>query len=241
MPLITTLGQETYYGDDCFCDPFGPKPEVVLIQPGYGRNTEFWYHWVPQLSTKFRVIRRDPRGHGRSSAPSRESYDWSLDTMLAEIIDMLDQLKIDKVHFIGESTSGELGIALAVKYPERLHTLITCSSPSHLPPASAQFLALGHKSWPEAIKTLGSAGWARELAKRPGTGARKDDQAYLEWWISEVGRSPSNGLEQYAYFLQELDIRKYLKDVKVPTLILAPTKSTAAPVEYVLFEIVLTF
>jgi pimeloyl-ACP methyl ester carboxylesterase len=151
--------------------------------------------------------------------------------MLAEIIDFLDQLKIDKVHFVGESTSGELGIALAAKHPERLHSLITCSSPSHLPPRLANFLALGRESWPYAMRTLGSAGWARELAKRPGTGARKDDEQCLEWWISEIGKSSAYGLEQYAVFLQELDVRKYLKDVKVPTLILAPTKSSAAPVE----------
>jgi pimeloyl-ACP methyl ester carboxylesterase len=232
MPYITTLGQKTYYEDDCFCDPFGPEPEVILIQPGYGRSTNFWYHWIPLLSSKYRVIRRDLRGHGRSSAPSRTSYDWTLDTMLAEIVAMLDQLSIRKVHFLGESTSGELGIAFAVKYPDRLHSLITTSSPSHLPPASAKFLALGHETWPLAVRTLGSAGWAAELAKRPGTGARKDDPRYLQWWIDEVGKSPAEGLAEYAVFLEQLDIRGFLKDVKVPTLILAPTKSTAAPVEY---------
>ena len=78
---------------------------------------------------------------------------------------------------------------------------------------------------------MGSAGWARELAKRPGTGARKDDSRYLNWWIEEVGKSPTEGLAEYAVFLEQLDIRGFLKDVKVPTLILAPTKSTAAPVE----------
>jgi hypothetical protein len=71
------------------------------------------------------------------------------------------------------------------------------------------------------------------LAKLPGTGARKDDKAYLDWWFLEVGNSPAYGLEQYAVFLEALDVRKLLKDVKVPTLILAPTQSPAAPVEYV--------
>jgi pimeloyl-ACP methyl ester carboxylesterase len=231
MPYIETLGQTTYYEDDCFADPFGPTPEVIILQPGYARSTAFWYHWVPPLASKYRVIRRDLRGHGRSSSPSRDTYDWSLDTMLAEIIDMLDQLKIDKVHFVGESTSGELGIALAVKYPQRLHSLITCSGPSHIPAELKQLLALGHETWPIAMRTLGSAGWARELAKRPGTGARKEEEVYLDWWISEIGKSSSYGLEQYAIFLEELDVRKLLKDVKLPTLILAPTKSSAAPVE----------
>jgi pimeloyl-ACP methyl ester carboxylesterase len=195
MPEIVTLGQNTYYEDYCFADPFGPPVDVILFQHGYGRSSNFWYHWVPLIATKYRVIIRDLRGHGRSSAPSRDKYDWSLDTMLAEINDMLDQLKIDKVHFVGESTSGELGIALAVRYPERLHSLITSSSPSHLPPQLAKFLAVGMESWPYAVRTLGSEGWARELAKLPGTGARKDEPVYLNWWISEVGKSPAYGLD----------------------------------------------
>jgi len=221
-----------YYEDECYVDPWGPTPEVILIQTGYGRTTNFWYHWIPKLADKYRVIRRDLRGHGRSSAPNRDTYDWSLDTMLAEIVDMLDQLGIDKVHFVGESTSGELGIALAVKYPSRLHSLITVSSPTHLPAKSREFLALGLESWPKAVAQLGSEGWAKELAKRPGTGARKANPGYMEWWAKEMRKCPTYGLEQYAIFLSNLDVRGLLKDVHVPTLILAPEHSTATPKEY---------
>ena len=231
MPEITTLSQKTYYADYCFADPFGATPDVILIQHGYGRSSNFWYHWIPEIATKYRVIIRDLRGHGRSSAPSRDSYNWSLGTMLAEIIDMLDLLNIEKVHFVGESTSGMLGVALAVKYSHRLHSLIMSSSPSHLPPKVTNFLAVGMQSWPYAVRILGGEGWARELAKLPGTGARKDDKAYLDWWFSEVGKSPAYGLEQYAIFLEALDVRDVLEEVKVPTLILAPTQSSASPVE----------
>src|SRR5271170_1565510 len=232
MPDIVTLAQKTHSKDECFTAPFEPPPQTILIQHGFGRNSNFWYEWVPLLGGKYRVIRRDARGHGESSAPSRDTYDWSLDTMLAEIIDMLDQLKIDKVHFVGESTSGELGVALAVKYPHRLHSLITISSPTHLPAKSCEFLALGRESWPKAVAQLGSEGWARELGRRPGTGARKSNSGYMEWWATEIGKCPTYGLEQYAVFLMHLDVRGLLKDVHVQTLILAPENSTAAPKEY---------
>jgi pimeloyl-ACP methyl ester carboxylesterase len=232
MPDIVTLGQKTHYKDECFTAPFEPPPETILIQHGFGRNSNSWYEWVPLLSGKYRVIRRDARGHGESSAPSRDTYDWGIDTMLKEIIDMLDQLGIEKVHFLGESTSGMVGMALAAKYPERLHSLIICSSPTHLPPEAMKFFSMGTSSWQEAIRTLGSEGWARELSKLPGTASRKD-KPYVDWWAKEVGRSPAYGLEQYSLFLEGLDGRKYMPDITVPTLILAPLHSTAAPVEYV--------
>jgi pimeloyl-ACP methyl ester carboxylesterase len=152
--------------------------------------------------------------------------------MLAEIIDMLDQLKIDKIHFLGESTSGMLGMALAAKYPERLHSLIICSSPTYLPPAAMKFFSMGMGSWQEAIRTLGSEGWAIALGNQPGTSGRTD-KVYRDWWAKEVGRSPAYGLEQYSLFLEKLDGREFMKDINIPTLILAPKNSTAAPVPYV--------
>jgi pimeloyl-ACP methyl ester carboxylesterase len=235
MPDLITLGQKTHYKDDCFVAPFEPTPQTILIQHGYGRSSNFWYEWVPLLSSKYRVIRRDLRGHGESSAPNRDTYDWSLDTMLAEIIDMLDQLGLQKVHFLGESTSGMLGMALAAKYPDRLHSLIICSSPTHLPSATVKFLSMGYDTWQEAVRTLGSEGWARALSKLPGTGGRKDP-VFFEWWAKEIGKSPSYGLEQYSKFLESLDGRPFLKDITIPTLILAPKKSSAAPIAYAPFE-----
>jgi hypothetical protein len=86
-------------------------------------------------------------------------------------------------------------------------------------------------SWQEAIRTLGSEGWARALTKLPGTGARKDKE-FEDWWAKEVGRSPTYGLEQYSLFLEKLDGREFMKDIHTPTLILAPMHSTAAPVPY---------
>ena len=81
------------------------------------------YHWIPVLSSKYRVIRRDLRGHGYSSFPKKledgkweGGYRYNLDTILDEIIDTLDQLGVDKVHFLGESTGGILGEILAAKY-----------------------------------------------------------------------------------------------------------------------------
>ena len=108
-------GQRTHYVNNCFADPWRPH-DTILIQHGFGRNAELWYHWIPILSRQYKVIRRDLRGHGYSSyAKPGEEYDYSLDTILDEIVDTLDQLGVEKVHFLGESTGGMLGEALAVK------------------------------------------------------------------------------------------------------------------------------
>ncbi|KAK5054411.1 hypothetical protein LTR84_001301 [Exophiala bonariae] len=223
-------GQTTHVIQDDFHDPWIPT-ETILIQHGFARHSAFWYHWIPVLARTYRVIRRDARGHGLSSVPSEDSaYKYNIDTICEEIIDTLDQLGIEKVHFFGESTSGMVGEILAAKYPHRLHSLIVCSSPTNLPPMALQLFAFGHESWPKACRALGSRGWAEALSKVPGTVSVPDPE-YIRWWIDQVAISSGEGLARYAQFLSQLDSRPYLNHITVPMLILAPANSVATKLE----------
>ncbi|OBT96280.1 hypothetical protein VE01_05829 [Pseudogymnoascus verrucosus] len=223
-------GQITHVFDDKFVDPWKPC-ETILIQHGFARHGAFWYHWIPVLARHYRVIRRDARGHGLSSYPSHgDKYDYSLDTILTEIVDTMDQLGVQKFHFLGESTSGMVGEAFAAKYPERLHSLIICSSPTFLPEAALSLFSFGRSSWPEACREMGSRGWGEALSKVPGT-VSVPDEDYVKWWISQVAVSTGEGLAGYAEFLSSLDSRPFLEQIKVPTLILAPAKSAATKLE----------
>ncbi|KAL3426710.1 3-oxoadipate enol-lactonase [Phlyctema vagabunda] len=223
-------GQRTHIFDDNFTDPWKPH-ETIVIQHGFARHGSFWYHWIPFLSRHYRVIRRDARGHGLSSYPnSTDAYDYSLDTIIEEILDTFDQLGLDKVHFLGESTSGMVGEILAAKYPERLHSLIICSSPTFLPDAALSLFSFGKSNWPAACRELGARGWGEALSKVPGTVSIPDPK-YVEWWIDQVGISTGEGLAGYAKFLSGLDARPYLKNIKIPMLILAPARSAATGLE----------
>jgi pimeloyl-ACP methyl ester carboxylesterase len=224
-------GETTHLIADDFTDPWRESRETILLQGGFARHAAFFYHWVPALSRDYNVIRRDLRGHGYSSAPpiSDKPDVYTLDTILGDIIDTLDQLKIEKVHFFGESTSGMLGEILAAKHPERLRSLTICSSPAYLPEATQTFLAFGEASFPEACRTLGSRGWAERLKAQPGTMSHPDP-AYHKWWLDQISVSPGEGLASYAEFLGTLDARPYLSQIRVPTLILAPANSAATRV-----------
>jgi len=167
--------------------------------------------------------------------PSKDSaYNYTIDTICEEIIDTLDHLGVDKVHFLGESTSGMIGEVLAAKYPHRIRSLIVCSSPTNLSPAALELFAFGYKSWPEACRELGSRGWAEALSKVPGTVSVPDPQ-YIQWWIHQVAISSGEGLAEYAQFLSHLDSRPYLGQITVPMLILAPANSVATKLEEQMF------
>ncbi|KIY00212.1 uncharacterized protein Z520_03897 [Fonsecaea multimorphosa CBS 102226] len=230
--IIHASGETTHYIADDFTDPWKPDRQTVLLQGGFARHAAFFYHWVPALSRHYNVIRRDLRGHGYSSAPSisKRPDVYTLDAILGDIIDTLDQLEIEKVHFFGESTSGMLGEILAAKHPERLHSLTICSSPTYLPEGTQKFLAFGEESFATACRVLGSREWASRLKSSPGTMAHPDP-GYHRWWLEQISVSSGEGLASYAEFLSTLDARPFLSQIRIPVLILGPANSAATKLE----------
>ena len=68
MPEVKTGEISIYYELDDFTDPWR-ESDTIWIQHGFGRSGKFWFHWVPSLSRRYRVLRVDMRGHGRSGDP----------------------------------------------------------------------------------------------------------------------------------------------------------------------------
>lgn len=225
-------GQKTHFIVDDFTDPWTPT-ETILIQPGFGRHSAFWYHWIPALARKYRVIRRDLRGHGFSSCPP-PNYDYSLDTVLGEIVDLLDQLRIEKVHLLGESTGGLVTIAFAAKFRFRTLSLTTCATPTHLPQSAQLEWARGLKDWETAARTMGSKGYIKSLLSLPGSIGQAEETPYSKWWIDQIGISTGEGFARYAGFLAKLDTMPFYPEIEksgIPVLILAPTASRWATPE----------
>lgn len=230
-------GQLTYYiHTPCTASHENPHPATILIQHGFARHSGFWTHWIPVLSLNYNVIRRDLRGHGYSSYPhpsspkQQQNYAYDIPTIIGEIVDLLDQFGLEKVHFLGESTGGMLGEILAATYPERVSSLTVCSTPTHLPPQALALFAFGRQTWPAALRELGARGWAEELAKVPGTVPVSDEES-MQKYLDEIGISDGEGLAQYAEFLSTLDARPSLERIQCPTLILVPTQSAAVKME----------
>jgi pimeloyl-ACP methyl ester carboxylesterase len=227
MAEIRINGYVTYYEDDDFTDPWRAR-QTIVIQHGFGRNSQFWRHWVPMLAGDYRVIRRDLRGHGGSGDPGA-SRPWSFDGLIEDLRGFCEALKLEDVHLLGESTGGMLAIGFLATHPARLRSVTLCATPKTIGPAGQKLFALGRKSWQSALMEMGSEGWARELLARPGT-FPSSDPAQLEWAIRQFGRASAESLAGYSTVISTTDITRLLPEVKVPVLILAPTRSAATSI-----------
>jgi pimeloyl-ACP methyl ester carboxylesterase len=103
-----------------FYATFGQGSPVLLLHGGLG-NSNYWGAVIPILTEHhYRVIVADSRGHGRST---RSSQPYSYDLMAADVLALLDYLKIDKTDLVGWSDGGIIGLDIAMHHPQRLRRL----------------------------------------------------------------------------------------------------------------------
>jgi 3-oxoadipate enol-lactonase len=77
-----------------------------------------WDTQQAALSRRFRVIRYDRRGFGKSSGSEDVSWD------AADLAALLDRLGVRKAHVLGMSQGGRVALQFAHVYPERVSSLI---------------------------------------------------------------------------------------------------------------------
>lgn len=72
----------------------------------------------------YRVIVPDLRGHGASGMPTQVGHDaFSPARLRADLYAMLDHAGLGKVHWVGNSLGGILGLGVADESPQRLQSL----------------------------------------------------------------------------------------------------------------------
>ena len=96
---------------------------IVFIH-GVGLTNEIW---EPQLEffKKYSTISYDILGHGKSKL---EKKDISFDDFSNQLIELIDELKINKIHLVGFSIGSLIARNFATKFNNRLKSLILLGS-----------------------------------------------------------------------------------------------------------------
>src|SRR4051794_35186340 len=128
----------------------GPSgaPALLMIN-SLGADLSMWEPQLPALTARFRVIRYDARGHGRSPVPPGR---YALDDLGSDALDLLDHLGVARAHVCGLSLGGMTAMWLAAPAPQRGDRLggFFTSAPLRPPSGGAQPAAQGRGGGPRA-------------------------------------------------------------------------------------------
>ncbi|MDI4634317.1 alpha/beta fold hydrolase [Pelomonas sp. V22] len=95
----------------------------TLFLHGNPDSSEIWNGIIPSLSPHLRCVAPDLPGYGRSTAP--EDFDCSLEGMARFVDQLVTTLGISEpLNLVVHDVGGPFGLAWAVRYPEKLRSVV---------------------------------------------------------------------------------------------------------------------
>lgn len=104
-------------GGEIWAEDSADGAPLMLVHPGWG-DSGIWVPLLESLGGRYRVVRYDDRGYGRSPAPAGPF------TKLADLVAVLDHLGISRAGVVAHSGGGGTALALALTCPERVSSLL---------------------------------------------------------------------------------------------------------------------
>jgi 3-oxoadipate enol-lactonase/4-carboxymuconolactone decarboxylase len=191
---------------------------VVLLANSLGTTLEMWDDQAAALAARYRVLRYDQRGHGRSPAPPGP---YTVAELAEDAIALLDRLGIDRVSFCGLSLGGAVGMTLALRAPERLERVVLCCTGMEFLPA---------EQWDERSAEVRAGGMeAIEAAVLERWFTSAADRGLVERFRAMLRSCPPEGYAACCAALAGHDVRGTLGDVRLPALAIAGDDDPVTP------------
>jgi len=195
---------------DTLIKDYGEGEQTVLLLHGWGGTNANFAGVSNELQSHFRVITPDLWGFGLSKTPPSNFtiYDYA-----EHIVTLLSVLKIEKVHIIGHSFGGRIGIIMANRYPDKVKSLILLDSAGIRPR-----LTFAKKRQIRAYQNM------KRLVQEG-----KEDGLELRRFGSIDYQELNNDMQQIFVSVVNEDLTNEIKNIKIPTMIVWGKKDTETP------------
>jgi 3-oxoadipate enol-lactonase len=218
MPHAKANGIQIYY------ELSGPvDAPVVMLSNSLGTRLEMWDPQMPALTERYRVLRYDSRGHGRSDVPPGP---YSIAMLGDDARALLDALGIANLHFCGLSKGGMVGQWLATHHGDCFLSLTLCATASRMAPAEL---------WNQRIEQSAREGMASlvdGVTERWFTaGYRATPRPEIDQVRAMILATSPQGYGACCAAIRDMDQSEAIRSIRMPTLIVAGADDPATTVE----------
>ena len=209
--FVSANGIKIYY------ESVGSGKSLIFLHGAMG-TSQVWKPYVPILSNDFNIILPDVRGHGKTENPGKKI---DLHLMADDIAALIDALKLDKPFLCGWSGGGDIGLDIAIRYPDCVSRLIVGGVILRVTEAArATLMAMG-------LEGPGQINFEQ---------AEKAIPQLTNVWKKEHVQSPLHWKElltqvSFEMINPTLPAEDDLKQINVPTLIIWGDRDQFLPVE----------
>ncbi len=211
----------------------GPQTgQPMIFAHGFGCDQNMWRHVVPAFTDDHRVVLFDLVGAGGSDLASYDPDKYSrLEGHAEDVLDIIRELDLRDVVFVGHSVSAMIGVLAAAEEPERFARLVLVGpSPRYLDDEDYR----GGFSRPDIDELLDSLesnylGWSQAMA--PVIIGNADRPELGQELTASFCKADPAIARQFARTTFLSDSRADLQRVRTPTLVLQCSNDVIAPLE----------
>lgn len=125
MPYVDSQGVKLYYEET------GSGDAIIWIHE-FAADYRTWEVQVRRFSRDYRCITYNARGYPPSDVPE-DAGAYTYEHHRDDVVRLMDGLGVDKAHLIGLSMGAYAGLQAALKYPDRVRSLVFSSGGSGAP------------------------------------------------------------------------------------------------------------
>ncbi|KAI3595991.1 Beta-ketoadipate enol-lactone hydrolase (plasmid) [Cupriavidus necator H850] len=218
MPYLDHAGARLFYTVD------GPdSAPAILFSNSLGTDHTMWEPQAATLAGRFRVVRYDTRGHGRSTAPGDA---FTVAQLGQDVIAILDALGIGQAVFCGLSMGGLTGMWLGIHAPQRFSHIVLANTAAKIGNADG---------WNTRIDTVLREGMAVMVAPSverwftPGFAATAERA--LDGLRDVLAGLDPRGYAANCAAVRDADFRESVASIQVPVLVIAGSQDPSTPAQ----------
>ncbi|UCE51430.1 MAG: alpha/beta hydrolase [Desulfobacterales bacterium] len=232
MPFIEVKDDRLYY------ESYGKGRPLVLIHSAWASH-EWWQWQVPDLSRGYQVFLYDVRGHGQST-PLRDVF--SVEGFTKDLEIFLQRLQIDETVLIGWSMGGIIAMQNCLDHPTKVKALILIATSGHRIPGLKLRI---YSHYLQALLSLlmdfaQPRKYDRSAQQFPQQNLWLEHQVrnmlsplaskeVFDWVLTDIRDNPRENFFTVIKSLWNWEAGNKLRQIKVPTLIMAGQDDTLAP------------
>jgi len=222
MAYLDFKGRSIYYDVQGSGNP-------ILILNGIMMSTKSWEPFVKTLSHNNQLIRVDFMDQGQSDKLENSAYSQSMQVDILKYL--LTSLNVSKVNVVGISYGGEVALQFAIKHSNIVNRLVLFNTTAYTSPWLAE---IGY-SWNAIGKTRNGQNYYQ--AAIPVIYSPSYYEQKLDWMkkrektLIPVFSNPDflDAMERLTNSAETYDVRDQLKDIEMPTLIIAADEDYLTP------------
>src|SRR5580692_7896604 len=201
---------------------FGSGPPVVLLHP-FPANHEFWLPVADALSTRYRLILPDLRGHGDSEIGEGPA---TMEKHAADLARVLDAANVGRAPLIGVSIGGYALFEFWRKHRGRVAALGLCNTKA---PADGPEAKAGRLQAAKDVLDRGTEQFFEGMVPKVfGTSSRELRPDLVEGALGMMRKMSANAVAQVQRGMAERpDSMDTLKTINVPALLVTGDEDSA--------------